>query len=194
MPIPVATSEELKDESGKKTFLARCMGDSVMVSEYPQQTQRYAICNYSYTKSKEKSTKASLANEINQSAVTNCLVKIKTNNLNETALFQENLELAANYLNKSGLKKYATWHLSVDPNKEETDASRFSNCFTSNFQDVDISALENIMEIAASVDDKDLANKASELLALALKKKNGENLSTYTFIPGMNSVTLEASI
>jgi len=38
MPIPKPTKKE-----SKKQFLARGMGDSVMVSEYPDTKQRYAI-------------------------------------------------------------------------------------------------------------------------------------------------------
>jgi len=34
-----------KDNEEKKDFLARCMGDDVMVEEYEDNDQRYAICN-----------------------------------------------------------------------------------------------------------------------------------------------------
>lgn len=39
MPIP-------KKESGESSndFINRCMGDNKMVSDYPDQKQRYAIC------------------------------------------------------------------------------------------------------------------------------------------------------
>ena len=39
MPMPKAKSNENKED-----FLSRCMGDVVMVSEYPGQKQRYAVC------------------------------------------------------------------------------------------------------------------------------------------------------
>jgi len=194
MPLPTPSQEELKDQNGKNAFIGRCMQDPAMIKEFENEKQQAAICYHQYAKSKEKMAQGSLAKSLNQPGITNCLVKIKTNALKETALFQENAELAANYLKKSGLKRLASWYLAVDPNKEETDPSRYSYCFSSDFQNVDISALENIMEVAASVDDKDLANKASDLLTLALKKKNGESLSTFTFFPGPHSVTLEASI
>lgn len=39
MPIPTPSSGETQDE-----FIARCMDNSTMVSEYPDEEQRYAIC------------------------------------------------------------------------------------------------------------------------------------------------------
>jgi len=40
MPLP----KPRKDEA-KKDFLKRCMGNNVMNTEYPDQKQRYAVCN-----------------------------------------------------------------------------------------------------------------------------------------------------
>lgn len=40
MPMPSPQRNEKRDK-----FLDRCMGDGVMVSEYPDEEQRYAICN-----------------------------------------------------------------------------------------------------------------------------------------------------
>ncbi len=39
MPIPDRTAGESRDE-----FISRCMGDSTMVSEFPNTRQRYAVC------------------------------------------------------------------------------------------------------------------------------------------------------
>jgi hypothetical protein len=39
MPIP-----QRKENESKKDFISRCMGDSVMVDEYKNPSQRYAIC------------------------------------------------------------------------------------------------------------------------------------------------------
>ena len=39
MPIPNKRPTETTDE-----FLARCMGNSTMVAEYPDTAQRYAVC------------------------------------------------------------------------------------------------------------------------------------------------------
>jgi hypothetical protein len=44
MPIPTPKKDETK-----KKFLDRCMGDSVMVKDYKDPAQRYAVCNYKYT-------------------------------------------------------------------------------------------------------------------------------------------------
>ena len=40
MPLPKPRAEESNNQ-----FMSRCMIDDVMTSEYPQRTQRYAICN-----------------------------------------------------------------------------------------------------------------------------------------------------
>ena len=53
MPIPIKNPEE-----NDKTFISRCMGDSVMNKEFPDQKQRAAIC-YSKLK-KHKETKGSI--------------------------------------------------------------------------------------------------------------------------------------
>jgi hypothetical protein len=47
MPIPIPTSTEPKDE-----FIVRCMSDDKMVSEYPDSTQRYAVCINTYKENK----------------------------------------------------------------------------------------------------------------------------------------------
>ena len=39
MPIPTKRATESRDE-----FISRCMGNSTMVSEYPDVSQRYAVC------------------------------------------------------------------------------------------------------------------------------------------------------
>lgn len=39
MPIPQPTPGESRDE-----FISRCMGDSVMNTDFPEQDQRYAVC------------------------------------------------------------------------------------------------------------------------------------------------------
>lgn len=43
MPIPKPTPDESRGE-----FIERCMGDDVMVDEYPNEAQRYAICLLTY--------------------------------------------------------------------------------------------------------------------------------------------------
>ena len=40
MPLPKPRAEESNNQ-----FISRCMIDDVMTSEYPQRTQRYAVCN-----------------------------------------------------------------------------------------------------------------------------------------------------
>ena len=46
MPIPSPKGEP------KKNFLSKCMGDSVMVKEFPNEKQRYAVCQSKWKKSK----------------------------------------------------------------------------------------------------------------------------------------------
>lgn len=186
----VPSSEELKDEAGMKTFLARAMAEPTMLANHPDERQRFVLANYQYQTSKEKANRTLVAHSLNPAGITNALVKIKTGSLIESKEFKEpTKEVYAAYLAANGQKKASQWFMALDNNE-----SRLAYCMTSDFVNVDIAALENIMEVAASVDDKDLANKASDLLTLALKKKNGENLSTFTFFPGPHSVTLEASI
>jgi hypothetical protein len=58
MPIP----ERRKDEE-EQAFVSRCMGDKVMVKDYPDQKQRAAIC-YRQAKIK-KDSKAESKNHLN---------------------------------------------------------------------------------------------------------------------------------
>ena len=46
MPIPSPKGEP------KKNLLSKCMGDSVMVKEFPDEKQRYAVCQSKWKKSK----------------------------------------------------------------------------------------------------------------------------------------------
>jgi hypothetical protein len=50
MPIPTPTPTE-----SSKDFLERCMSDEVMLSEYPDQAQRFAVCSITFDKQKLKS-------------------------------------------------------------------------------------------------------------------------------------------
>jgi hypothetical protein len=50
MPIPIPTPTE-----SSKDFLERCMSDEVMLSEYPNQAQRFAICSVTFDKQKLES-------------------------------------------------------------------------------------------------------------------------------------------
>jgi len=43
MPLPVPTSEESKND-----FVARCMSDAKIQSEYPDAQQRIAVCIVQY--------------------------------------------------------------------------------------------------------------------------------------------------
>lgn len=48
MPIPTPNKDEKKDD-----FVARCMGNSTMVKEYPDEDQRYAVCISKWNDKKE---------------------------------------------------------------------------------------------------------------------------------------------
>ena len=47
MPIPKPNLTETADK-----FIERCMSDEIMLNEYPDQSQRFAICSVSYDKEK----------------------------------------------------------------------------------------------------------------------------------------------
>jgi hypothetical protein len=51
MPIPSKRKNEKKSD-----FLSRCMGDETMNKEFPDQKQRYAVCNTKWAKKKEKAS------------------------------------------------------------------------------------------------------------------------------------------
>lgn len=48
MPIPKPTPEQSKEE-----FLSSCMGNSVMVSDFPEEPQRYAVCLAQWEENRE---------------------------------------------------------------------------------------------------------------------------------------------
>lgn len=49
MPIPVPSDKESKED-----FIARCMGSDVMKSEFPDDKQRFAVCQSKWTSKKKK--------------------------------------------------------------------------------------------------------------------------------------------
>lgn len=48
MPIPTPRTDETEKE-----FIARCMGDDVMVEDFPDPPQRYAVCMLQWVKASE---------------------------------------------------------------------------------------------------------------------------------------------
>jgi len=52
MPLPTPQKGE-----GKPDFLERCMGDDIMVTDYDDEKQRYAVCNSLWKNKKEKTMK-----------------------------------------------------------------------------------------------------------------------------------------
>ncbi len=54
MPLPKPTSDESQD-----AFMERCMGDDVMVDEYPDEKQRYKVCEAQWEKSQDARVAAS---------------------------------------------------------------------------------------------------------------------------------------
>lgn len=51
MPIPKPKKKESRED-----FIDRCMGDSVMNDEYPNESQRLAICSSQWRKRNESKT------------------------------------------------------------------------------------------------------------------------------------------
>ncbi len=49
MPLPKPRKNEPKD-----AFRARCMSDSTVVSEYPKEKQRYAVCLTQFNNNKKE--------------------------------------------------------------------------------------------------------------------------------------------
>jgi hypothetical protein len=48
MPLPSP-----KGKQDKNSYISSCMGNNTMKSEFPKQTQRYAVCQSKWKKSKE---------------------------------------------------------------------------------------------------------------------------------------------
>ena len=48
MPLPKPNKNEVKEK-----FLTRCMGNTAMNKEFPDKTQRFAVCNTLWKKAKE---------------------------------------------------------------------------------------------------------------------------------------------
>lgn len=59
MPIPKPRSDETKDQ-----FISRCMGSEDLVGEFPEQSQRAAVCNTAWRNSKQMSKTYDLKTEI----------------------------------------------------------------------------------------------------------------------------------
>lgn len=49
MPLPTPRKGETEDE-----FIQRCMGDDIAVKEFPDKSQRRAVCQTQWNKSKDK--------------------------------------------------------------------------------------------------------------------------------------------
>lgn len=60
MPIPTPKKDEKQND-----FVSRCMGDSVMNKDYPNQKQRAAICYSQWGNSKKSTGQYSRVNLVN---------------------------------------------------------------------------------------------------------------------------------
>lgn len=54
MPLPKPSSDTSKTPANKKKFLSSCMGNSVMLKEFPDQSQRFAVCERQWGEKKSK--------------------------------------------------------------------------------------------------------------------------------------------
>jgi hypothetical protein len=54
MPLP-----EPSDDEDQSTFVGRCMSNDTVRSEFPDQTQRLAVCHSQFRKTRTKNRKAS---------------------------------------------------------------------------------------------------------------------------------------
>lgn len=57
MPIPQPTPQETKDE-----FIQRCMADDKAVEEFPDNSQRFAVCNTQWMENKFQEIRTKLYN------------------------------------------------------------------------------------------------------------------------------------
>ena len=61
MPLPTPTQSENQEE-----FISRCMGDSTMNNDYPDNSQRYAICISQFENSKLTQAIVEFKNKLNE--------------------------------------------------------------------------------------------------------------------------------
>ena len=61
MPLPTPTQSETQEE-----FISRCMGDSSMNTDYPDNSQRYAICISQFENNKLKQAIEEFKTKLNE--------------------------------------------------------------------------------------------------------------------------------
>jgi HK97 family phage prohead protease len=181
MPLP-----KPKDGEKNKDFLDRCMANETMNEEYPDEKQRYAVCNSLWDEEGERAMENRTSLKVNRKGVTKANGLIKAGKINTSKGWSFDSKDRHKLLNSvnENWSEYAKWFLVVDGDAEEDTFQRYRYPFGKNGE-IWRRAVIAIKQRASQQNFTELAETADRLLK-AIDKKEGKSLfgtREYRYIP-----------
>jgi hypothetical protein len=158
LPLP----KPKKNES-KKDFLSRCMGNDVMASEYPDEKQRYAVCNSIWKKEKKSKEENSMSIKLNSKGNSHAKKLIKAGKVDKSSSWSFSADDGNKILGDDNWSEYAKWHLAIDTSKDSDTKAHYKYPFGKNGK-VYRSALIAIRQRAGQQKVNDVFEAAGKLI------------------------------
>lgn len=158
MPLP-----KPKKDEGKADFLDRCMGDEAMEDEYPDNKQRYAVCN-SLWKNKNKRGE-DMAIKLNSKGRANCKKMISAGKIDKDSAWSFSAEDSNAILGKDDWKEYAKWFLAIDDGFKSDTKEHYKYPFGKGGK-IYRSALVAIRQRAGQQDEDELFDAAGQMIEM----------------------------
>ena len=177
MPLPEPTTKESSTD-----FIDRCMGDDLMVEEYPDQKQRAAVCN-AQIESKQ------LATNRNQSGSQKAKQLIREGKIVETRKWSgPSASVENRFIEENGWDKYGEYFLGRDYRHSTETKAHWKYPFTNDFDSVNINGLRAIRTRSAQNREDDIFATAGRLLDEAKKKKEKEQMEALSNLETFNTI------
>jgi hypothetical protein len=181
MPLP-----EPKTKESNADFIGRCMGDDVMVEEYPDQKQRAAVCNAQIEATE-------LAANRNKSGADKARQLVREGRVVETRKWSGPSAAEENkFIEENGWEKYGEYFLGRDYQYDKETKAHWKYPFSNDFASVNINGLRAIRTRAAQTREDDIFATAGVLLEEAKKKIENKELEALDAAKTFSTICLEA--
>jgi hypothetical protein len=176
MPIPVPTADETDQD-----FLERCMGDTVMVDEFPEDQQRMAVCSIQ-SQYADASDVDALDVSLDREAEDHAASLIKAGKTTEGRSWSgPSADDENRYLEANGVEAYANWFLGRESDAGPDTKAHYSFPFSDDFKTVNRRGLNAIRSRAAQFDDKSVFDAAGRLIELWPDEEMSDQVQRITF-------------
>jgi HK97 family phage prohead protease len=163
MPLPKPNKGETKNK-----FMDRCMANPIMNEDYPDNDQRYAICQSLW---KQKREVKAMAVKLNSKGYSNARKLINAGKVDKTSRWSFPANAGNKILGDDNWSEYAKWHLAIDSEAESDTKQYYKYPFGKNGK-VYRSALRAIRSRAAQQNVTDVFDTAGRLMEMIDEASN----------------------